>query len=147
MVAHGLVFRLNGDRHRIGGLIAHDGSAQQLVDRDPIALGQGDQEAENRAAQVDDAGICPIVKIQRVAVQSVQEHRFLQNQVLPGPDRFERARLRLGKGEVLLQLAPLEYSPGAGHGQIVLQAPSRPCHDGLRNLQLSDSVDGFQKFS
>ena len=94
---------------------------------------------------MDDAGIGPVVKIQRVTVQSVQEHRLFQGKLFPCADRMKHSFLGPGEVIVTLQLLLLEAGARAGDSQIVEKAVSGSRHDLIRNRRLPHSVDLLQK--
>ena len=146
MVAQRLVSRLDGHRHRIGCFVSDDGGLQHLLSADPVPLRQRDQQAEDRGAQVDDPAVRAVVKVQRMRVQAVQEHRFLQRQVPARADRPKFSFLRHGKVEVAQKLVPLKRRAGTGHGKVIQQTPLRPFHDLLRKTALPDAVDALQEF-
>ena len=145
MVAQGFVPGLDGYRQGVGGLIPHHGCAQHLLRASFIALRQRQQQGKDGASQVDDAAVGPVVKVQSMGVQPIEEHGLLQHQVLSGADGAKRARLRQGKGKILFQLFPLKGGTRAGDGQVIQQAPAHPGHDLPRDLSAPDLLQGIQE--
>ena len=122
MVSHRLMPGLDGHCHRIGSLIAGYRGFQHVFNGNIVPLRQRNQQGKNRGSQMDNPAVRPVVEIQRVSVQAVQENGLLQRQVLSGPDGPERAGLRPGEIKIAVQFFLLESRARAGYRQVVQQA-------------------------